>query len=229
MSNHFVIRSLASLAAGVLLQSAEAHADTFEFVSYTPPSRWAVQSVQEGKAYVRAGRTGIITFYASRPDTSSVAEAFAAMWRMNVEPAVPGRTRAADFAGGQFRGRDGCAAGRFAGQRPHCIVGDGDGTGRSLGVLGVAKGGEALRELTAFFDTVTLTPPASARAASGRPRRAQLPSSGDGGSQPIIFTTGMSSLTRVSIRTRHHYKSARGGPSACRAIASHLRLPRAML
>ena len=107
--------------------------------------------MQEGKAYVRAGRTGIITFYASRPDTSSVAEAFAAMWRMNVEPAIPTGTRAADFAGGQFRGRDGCAAGRFEGSVLTVSLVTVTGRGRSLGVLGVAKGGEALRELTAFL------------------------------------------------------------------------------
>jgi hypothetical protein len=161
-SENIFVASLAWLAAGVMLLSAGAQADTFEFVSYTPPRGWAVQDVREGKSHVRPDGTGAIVFYASRPDVGSAPEAFAAMWRTHVQPAV------AVPAPEPQTGRDGdftVAVGRQQTRAQNAIVTVSlvtiTGRGRTLGVVGVARAEEVSHELTAFFDSLRLTPAAA--------------------------------------------------------------------
>jgi hypothetical protein len=45
----------------VTILIGEAYADTFEFLTYTPPRGWVKQALQDGSAYRRAsGRGGIM-------------------------------------------------------------------------------------------------------------------------------------------------------------------------
>src|SRR5262245_6208741 len=80
------------LLASVIPLGGEAHADTFEFLAYTPPRGWVNQPLQHGRAYRRTGAIGLITFYASYPATGSASDESVRMWRERVEPALPGST-----------------------------------------------------------------------------------------------------------------------------------------
>ena len=162
MSDRFLSASLAALAAGILLQSADAYAESFEGLSYTPPRGWAVQNAQEGKAYVRPTGVGVITFYAGRPDASPAPQAFAALWRTRVEPVLPGPVPEPQIQReGDFTVAVGAQQARAQDTTVTLSLVTVTGRGRTLGVLGMAGADEALRELTAFFDTVKLTPAAS--------------------------------------------------------------------
>ena len=153
--------------------ASEAHADTFEFLTYTPPSGWTKQATKDGIAYKRASGIGLISFYASYPATGSASDEFAKMWRARVEPTIPGAApqpqieRVGDYTaaiGNQsFRAQEGITIISLV-----AVIGQ----GRALGVLVMATGDEAIREVTAFLDsidtaqgwkntTVTPTPPGS--------------------------------------------------------------------
>lgn len=155
--------SLATLVASALLQSADVRAESFEVFGYTPPAGWQLQSLQDGRAYVRSGGTGVITFSASSFDNPDVA--FAVTWRELVEPVVPGPAptpqtqREGDFtvASGhrQAQSTDNTAA---------VALITVTGRGRRYAIVGMAGNDQALRELTSFLETVALTPAASAPA-----------------------------------------------------------------
>ena len=170
MSNHLLKTLLGAVAAGVLTQSAVTQRDSFEFVSYAPPQGWAVKRLEEGRAYVRPIGRGVVTFQASRPDSRPAPEAFATQWRTRVEPAVsapapmPQILLQGDFTvavgGGQIRVQD-----RSIYVSLVTVV----GRGRALGIVGMAGDDEALRELIAFFDTITVMSAASGSTVSGPP------------------------------------------------------------
>src|SRR5688572_2877111 len=83
-------RSMVGLLAVVTLFAGDVFADTFEFLTYTPPRGWVKQTLQDGIAYRRTSGIGLITFFASHQATGSASDEFAKMWRAQVEPAVPG-------------------------------------------------------------------------------------------------------------------------------------------
>ena len=66
-------------------------AETFESLTFTPPTGWTVQNTPEGRIYAgqAANGSGIIAVYTSQPGTAPVADLFAAYWRAHVERAVP--------------------------------------------------------------------------------------------------------------------------------------------
>jgi hypothetical protein len=164
MSNHFLRASLALLAAGVLLQSAGVRAESFEVVNYVPPRGWPVQNLQDGRAYERPDGNGIITFYASRFDSSLALHAFAVTWREFVEPVVPGPAPTPQIRReGDFTVASGARHARSNDKAVAVSLVTLAGRGRKLGIMCMA-GDEALGELRAFFDTVALRPAASAPA-----------------------------------------------------------------
>ena len=152
-------RSMLGILAVVTLLTSEAHADTFEFLTYTPPRGWVKQTLPDGIVYQRPSGIGLITFYPSYPVTGSAADEFAKMWRAHVEPAVPGAApqpqlqRDGDYtvAVGQ---RQIDAQGTVTTLTLGAIV----GRGRTIGVLTTTAGDDALREITAFLDSLTITP-----------------------------------------------------------------------
>jgi hypothetical protein len=164
MTNSF-LRSMLGLLAVVAPLAGEARAETFEFLTYTPPPGWVKQSVQDGVAYRRASGIGLITFYQSHAATGMAAEEFARMWRERVERAVavrapqPQLQREGDYtlAVGQQQVD---AQGTLTTIALVAIV----GRGRTVGVLTMAAGDEVLREVAAFLDSVNVTPGESAAA-----------------------------------------------------------------
>ncbi len=148
-----------SVLALVILFAGEAYADTFEFLTYTPPSGWTNQTLQDGIAYRRPSGIGLIAFYASYPTINSASDEFARMWRARVEPVAPAALpqtqlqRDGDYqlaiGGGQVN-----AKGAMTMISLVAIV----GRGRAIGVLSMSAGADVLREVTAFFDSVAITP-----------------------------------------------------------------------
>src|SRR5262245_63087990 len=79
--------SMLCLLVIVTILIGEAYADTFEFLTYTPPRGGINQALKDGSAYRRASGIGLITFYTSYPATGSASDEFAQMWRARGEPA----------------------------------------------------------------------------------------------------------------------------------------------
>lgn len=164
MSKGF-LRSMLGLLAAVSPLGGEAQADVFEFLTYTPPPGWVKQALQDGVAYRRASGIGLITLYPSYPATGSAAEEFARTWRARVEPVVQGppptpqSQREGDYtvAVGQ---RQVDAQGTLTVLNLAVVV----GRGRAVGVLTMSAGDDALREVTAFLDSVNVAPGAHADA-----------------------------------------------------------------
>jgi hypothetical protein len=134
--------------------------DSFEFVNFSPPPGWVPQNAEGGRVYARANGVGSVTLTASRPDFRSASEVFAAVWRTEVQPHVaapppdPQLLRQDDFAiavgGGHVSTQD---------KTLFVSLMAVTGFGRSLDIFGMAADDEALRELVAFFDTVTFVAP----------------------------------------------------------------------
>lgn len=158
MTNCFCLSMLGLLAVATLL-AGEAYADTFEFLNYTPPSGWTSQPLQEGIAYRRPSGIGLITLYPSHPATGPASDEFVRAWRARVEPAVPGPAPQPQL---QSEGDYTVAAGQrqvdAQGTTTTVTLVVIVGRGRAIGVLSVAAGDEALREVAAFFDGMTVAP-----------------------------------------------------------------------
>jgi hypothetical protein len=162
-----VRRLMVSLLAGMILFAGEAYADTFEFLTYTPPSGWVNQALPDGIAYRRPNGIGLIAFYPSYPATGSASDEFVRIWHARVEPTVPAAVpqtqvhRDGDYSlavgGGKVN-----AQGTMTTISLIAIV----GRGRVIGVLSMSAGDDVLREVTAFFDSITITPTTTPRSGS---------------------------------------------------------------
>jgi hypothetical protein len=119
--------------------------------------------LQDGIAYRRVNGIGLITITASEPATGSAADEFARMWRARVGPAVSGPApqpqigREGDYAVA-LGARQAEAQGTATVIALAAIV----GRGRAIGVLALADSDEALREATAFLDSIAIASDASA-------------------------------------------------------------------
>ena len=113
---------------------------------------------------------GVVTLRTSRPDSRPASEAFTDVWRTQVQPVVaapapdPQLLQQGDFAiavgGKQVRMRD---------KTVFVSLMTATRQGRTLDIVGMADDDEAVRELVAFFDTVTFAsevPSATASSAS---------------------------------------------------------------
>ena len=157
MTKNFCYSILGLLIA--LTFPVEASADTFEFLTYTPPRGWTNQASQDRRVYQRASGIGLITFFASYPASSSASDEFARMWRARVEPTLSGeapqpqmeRDRDYTVAVGS---RQVDAQGTLTTIALAAMV----GRGRAISVLTISAGDDVFREVTAFFDSIKITP-----------------------------------------------------------------------
>ena len=170
----------------------------------------------------------MITFHVGRFDSSMTPLAFVVKWRELVETAVPGPAPEPQIRReGDFSFAVGARHARSNGKAVTLSLVTVTGRGRTVGIVGMAAGDEALRELGAFFETVALTPAASAGTTWGPPVSGASGLVGRwwkdaGGSNYFWYEFSDKGFFSYS----HHAKIS-GGPSACRAIRSHLRPPRA--
>ncbi|HKQ79980.1 MAG TPA: hypothetical protein VJ810_40185 [Blastocatellia bacterium] len=166
MTSGFCLSMLGLLAVMTIL-TGEAYADTFEFLTYTPPRGWMNQASQDGRIYRRASGIGLIAFYASYPATGPASDEFVRMWRARVEPTLPGPAPKPQLQpDGDYVAAIGAqrvdAQGAITTISLVTIV----GRGRAIGVLAMAAGDEADREVTAFLNTIDVAPGTPAATAS---------------------------------------------------------------
>ena len=175
MTNSLCI-SIFGLLIAVILLDGEAYADTFEFLTYTPPRGWTKQALRDGLSYRRPSGIGLITLYPSRPATGSAGDEFVKMWRAQVEPAVPGPAPQPQIHGdGDYTLAIGERQINVQGANTSVVLTVIVGRGRAIGVLGTGAGDEVLRELADFFSGLTVT-----RSAPGAPTAAAPTASGSG-------------------------------------------------
>src|SRR5438552_14856752 len=74
----------------ITLFSIAAHADTFEFINFTPPVGWTKQDSKDGVVYKRATGIGAVSFYNSYPTTGAAADEFEKTWQTRLGSIVPG-------------------------------------------------------------------------------------------------------------------------------------------
>ncbi len=179
-----IFLSMLSLLLVVALPGGEAHADTFEFLTYTPPRGWVKQVLPDGLAYRRPSGIGLITFYPSYPATGSPSEEFAKMWRVQVGPAVPGPAPQPQLQrDGEYTVAVGNRQINVNGSITTIALAAIVGRGRTIGVLTTTAGDEVLREVTAFLDSVTIIPATSAAPA----QPGQAPASVSNGEIEVDF------------------------------------------
>jgi hypothetical protein len=138
--------------------ASNVHADTFEFLTYTPPSSgWTKQMSADGPVYRRANGIGLISFYASYPTTASASDEFATMWRARIKSTLDVQApQPVIQPEGEFRIAVGAqqvdAQGTITVITLVTIV----GRGRAIGVVTVTAGDDALREVSAFLDKLAI-------------------------------------------------------------------------
>jgi hypothetical protein len=167
MTNIFY-RSLLGLLAVVALPGGEASADTFEFLTYNPPTGWVKQTLPDGIAYQRKSGIGLITFYQSYPATGSASDEFAKMWRAQVEPAVPGPAPQPQLQPeGDYTVAVGNRQINAQGTITMVALATIVGRGRTIGLLTTTAGDEVLREVAAFLESLTIVPATGAATPPG--------------------------------------------------------------
>jgi hypothetical protein len=183
MKGHLCHKALCTLAAAFMF-AGSVFADTFEFLTYTPPAGWTRQAADNvtmynrpngggliafGTIYKRPNGVGLIAFYPSYPTTGSPADEFAKMWSSRVAPTVPGPApqpqieRESDYVAA-IGAKQVDAQGTITTISLVVMV----ARGRAIGVMTVAAGDDVLRELTAFLDSLKVTPGAEATATAGQ-------------------------------------------------------------
>jgi hypothetical protein len=146
----------------VLLLSNNMFAETFEILSFTPPSGWTRQVMNDAVVYRRSNGVGAITLYNGYPTDGTAAAEFAKIWSVRVGGVVRGPAPTPKIE------RDGDYAIAIGGQQVN--VKDGSvsislvaivGRGRAVGVSTLTSGDDALREALAFLDSIKINPAAA--------------------------------------------------------------------
>lgn len=150
-------RSLLGLLIIGIFSPSYVYADTFEFISFTPPAGWTRQNTNDGLVYKRATGVGAISFYASYPTSGGAADEFEKIWKARLGAIVPGGAPRPKLD------RDGEYAVAIGGQQVNAqdaIVSFSlvtfVGKGRALGVVTLTAGDEVAGEVTTFLNTVAI-------------------------------------------------------------------------
>lgn len=156
------LRLLLSLMILAVFSAGYVYADTFEFISFTPPAGWARQNTSDGVVYKRATGVGAISFYASYPANGTAADEFEKIWKARFGAIVPGGPPRPKLD------RDGEYAVAIGGQQVNAqdaIVSFSlvtfVGKGRALGMVTITAGDEVAGEVTSFLNTVAIGAPAT--------------------------------------------------------------------
>lgn len=153
----------------VTILAGNVRAESFEFLTYTPPPGWTRQSLPDGVVYRRPTGIGLITLYPSYPATGSAAEEFVTLWRTNVSPAVPGPAPQPQLkTEGEYTVAAGTkqisAQGALMTLSLSALV----GRGRTIGVLTTSAGDEPLREVAVFLNSLNIANSISAPASPSK-------------------------------------------------------------
>lgn len=215
--------------AGVICYGAEASAETFEYVRYTPPSGWTAQATPDGRTYLYqdAKASGVIVIFNSRPTQAAPAVVFAEEWRTRMTPVVSAPAPAPQLAqDGDVTAATGVAQGTMQGNQVTAVLATLVGRGRALSVVAVASGAGG-QQVAAFLDTLSVAPAAQPAPPAEPPpaRGKRRPGRGGGGggetaglylSQSYEYTyrpdiTGKTSGSSGMAMTTHFYLLSEDG------------------
>lgn len=152
-------RSMLGTVFVMMLFAGKIYAETFEFLTYTPPRNWTRTAIQDGIAYQRPNGIGLIALYTSYPTTGSASNEFAAVWRKRVGSTVSGTPPQPQLQrDGEFTTAVGIqrVSTKDAVMSVSLVVIVGHG--RALGMLAMSTGDDVFREVTDFFDSVKTAP-----------------------------------------------------------------------
>jgi hypothetical protein len=139
----------------ILIFVAGAHADSFEFLTYTPPLGWTKQVLNDQTTYRRPNGIGMIAFTPSYQTVGLPADEFAKIWAGRVGTTLRGPTPPPQVERvGNYTVAIGGTKVNAQGALTTISLVAFVGHGRALGVLGMAAGDEAEREMMTFFDTL---------------------------------------------------------------------------
>ena len=148
-------RSLVCVLFVLTLVTRASYADTFEFLNYTPPTGWTRTQTSDGTTFVRPNGIGLVYFYNGYATTGSAADEFAKMWRTRLEPTVPGPAPQPQLQReGDFTVAAGSKQIDAKGTLTTVALASFVARGRAIGVLTMAAGDDALREITAFLNSL---------------------------------------------------------------------------
>lgn len=153
----------------VTVFAMQVFADTFEFLTYTPPAAgWTKQMSADGPVYRRTNGVGLISLYASYPTTGTAAEEFTKAWHARIE--IPLSLKAPQpkiEAVGEYKIAVG--AQNVDAQRTMTAISlvTFVGRGRSISLSTVSAGEDVLREVSSFLDSISITPGTPAAMTSG--------------------------------------------------------------
>jgi hypothetical protein len=159
MTNTFRRLILGVFIVGIFLTN-DVYADTFEFLTFTAPSGWTKQPVQDGMTYRRPNGVGLIYFYNSLASTGAAADEFVKMWRARVEPTLPGPAPQPHLEqDAHYSVAIGAKTVDAQGTPTYISLVIFVGRGRALGFLTMSAGNDIQRELATFFQSLDTTPP----------------------------------------------------------------------
>ena len=153
------MRATLAMVACMAGYAAEANAETFEHLAYTPPARWTAQAAPEGKAYLYQDATasGVITFFNSRPTQLSPAAAFAEEWRARMAPVVNVQAPTPQLAqDGDVTAATGVVQATLQGNQVTAVLATFVGRGRALSVVSIASG-DGARHVATFLDSLAIS------------------------------------------------------------------------
>lgn len=158
--NIFCILIFSLLFAAVFI--GEVRAESFETLTFTPPAGWTKQVSPEKTVYQRANGIGAIVFYASYPASGSAADEFAKMWREKLEPTLGVKSPQPQIQQeGKWAAAIGAQTVNAQGTMTNAILTAFVGQGKAICVLSLSAGDDAMREVSAFFDSIKISPETS--------------------------------------------------------------------
>ncbi len=146
-----------SILFAIILFSSETFADTFEFLTFTPPSGWTKQTATDGVVYRRPTGIGLVTVYSGQPAGNTAEREFAKMWAEKIEPALSLKAPVpAIETDGDYRVAIGSATVDAQGKRTGITLMTIVRKGRVVGLSGVFVGEDVGREIAPFFLSIKL-------------------------------------------------------------------------
>ena len=146
-----------SILFAIILFSSETFADTFEFLTFTPPSGWTKQTATDGVVYRRPTGVGLVTVYSGQPASDTAEREFAKMWAEKIEPALSLKAPVlAIETDGDYRVAIGSATVDVEGKRTGITLMTIVRKGRVVGLSAVFVGEDVGREIAPFFLSIKL-------------------------------------------------------------------------
>jgi hypothetical protein len=172
-------RTLGTLATlvSVGLFGAEARAETFEYLTYTPPPGWTAGPAQDGRTYLYQDATaaGVIILFNSRPTELSPAAVFAEEWRARLAPVVSVQAPAPQLGqDGDVTIAAGSAQATMQGKPVTAALATIVGRGRALSVVAIASG-DGGRHVSVFLGTLSIAPAPATQTEAQPPRDKRRP------------------------------------------------------